>query len=94
MPPVRYSFLPTTFSQMASIACTYAASPVSAATSAMPEYMYVARTAWPDRLGLIDDRSVRLVVVEPARVRLALRPCGPRSSSMNFASVEILLVRR
>ena len=40
-------------------------SPVSAATSAMPEYMYVARTAWPTGFGLIDDLGCGLVVVEP-----------------------------
>ena len=39
MPPVMYSFLPTTSCQMASLAFRYDASPVSAATSAMPEYM-------------------------------------------------------
>ena len=33
--------------QMASMALMYAESPVRAATSAMPAYMYPALTAWP-----------------------------------------------
>ena len=42
--------MPTVFAQIVSMALMYDASPVSAATSAMPEYMYVARTAWPTAL--------------------------------------------
>jgi hypothetical protein len=39
MPPVRYNLCPATLSQILSMAFTYALSPVSAATSAIPEYM-------------------------------------------------------
>ena len=47
-----------------------------------------------DRLALLDDLQLRLVVVEAARVgafALGIRP-GPRSSSRNFASVRVRLL--
>ena len=47
MPPVRYNLFRTRLSQMRSPAARRAGSFSSAATSAIPEYMYIARTAWP-----------------------------------------------
>ena len=47
MPPVRYSFDWTRLSQILSPAARIFASFSIAATSAMPAYMYIARTAWP-----------------------------------------------
>ena len=47
IPPCRYIFFETTFSQMLSIACNNCLSPVSATTSATPAYKYPALTAWP-----------------------------------------------
>ena len=84
IPPVRYSLPPTVLVQIFSSACTYATSPVRAATSAIPAYMYMARTAWPTGSVCSTARTCAWLYSSPRPLVFA-PGVGPRSSMRNFA---------